>query len=94
MRQFISKYTVEIYNTIGAGLVGFIGTKVFETWIQPVIITAICAVISLLISHYGRRRLERRKIDVTPGVGFPRPHPSEARETDKKLKDLKKNNKV
>lgn len=68
MKQLIQKYTLEFYNAIGGGVLGYIGSKIFETWIQPILITAICAIISLLISHYGKRILER-KLPTTMGGG-------------------------
>lgn len=94
MRQFIQKYAIEIYNAIGGGVVGFISSKVFETWIQPVLITAICAIISLLISHFGRRRLEGRHNVPSIGGGYsPVQDPAQKRDPDTKLKKFKKNDK-
>lgn len=47
----------DIIGALGSGVTGYISTVFYETWVQPIIISAVCAVIGLLITHYGRRFL-------------------------------------
>lgn len=61
MRTFIQRHIEEIKYTLGGGGIGFIGSKLWMDWVQPVLITIICAVISLLIGHFGKKFLNRKQ---------------------------------
>ena len=63
MKAFIQKNIEEVRYTLGGGLTGFIGSTFWKDWAQPVAVTIICAVISVLIGHFGKRFLNRKKYD-------------------------------
>jgi len=44
------------------GVSGYISTGFFSTWIQPVIISAVCALVGLLVSHFGKKVLKKFKL--------------------------------
>lgn len=62
MKAFIHKYSIEFLNAIGGGVIGFIGSQLYKDWVQPVLLTIICAVISLLIGHFGKKLLNKWKL--------------------------------
>lgn len=53
----MKKHLQDIIGAITGGVTGFISSGFYETWIQPMILAAVCALIGLLITHYGRRLL-------------------------------------
>lgn len=57
---YVQKNFLEIWNTFTGGAIGWAGSSLFKEWIQPVLLTIICAVISLLIGHFGKLHLEKR----------------------------------
>lgn len=51
------KHIEEIAGTIIGGVTGFITQPLYDDWIKPIILTIICSLIGLFISHYGKKIL-------------------------------------
>jgi hypothetical protein len=57
MKAFIQRYIDEIKYALGGGGLGFIGTRLWEDWVYPILITIVCALFSLIIGHFGKRAM-------------------------------------
>ena len=44
------------------GVSGFIANGFYKDWVQPVIVSAICALIGLIVTHYGKKLLNKWKM--------------------------------
>lgn len=53
----MKKNVQDIIGSAISGIAGFISSNFYETWVQPMILAAVCALIGLVITHYGRRCL-------------------------------------
>lgn len=53
----MKKNLQDIFGTLIGWVTGFISSGFYETWIQPMVISAVCALIGLIVTHYGRRIL-------------------------------------
>jgi hypothetical protein len=53
------KYFEEYVGTVVGGVTGWLSQSVYKDWIQPILLSAACAFVGLLISHYGKKLLER-----------------------------------
>ena len=47
----------DVFGAVTGGITGFISAGFYQTWIQPMILAGVCALIGLVITHYGRRLL-------------------------------------
>jgi hypothetical protein len=52
----------EVLGTAIGGVTGFITTGFYDTWVQPVLISGLCALFGLLITHYGKKILKYWKL--------------------------------
>lgn len=46
----------------GAGTGGYVGAKLFDDWFRPIIVATLCAVIGLLVNHFGKKLLKKWKL--------------------------------
>ena len=58
----IQKYLEEYTGTIIGGITGYVATSFYSTWVQPVLISALCAFVGLLITHFGKKILKKFKL--------------------------------
>lgn len=58
----LKKHIEEIIGTLLGGSAGMISQSVYDDWIRPILVSAICAVIGLLITHFGKQILKKLKL--------------------------------
>ena len=51
------KHFQDIFGTCIGWITGWITSGLYENWIQPMILAAVCAFIGLLVTHFGKRVL-------------------------------------
>ena len=49
----------EITGTLIGGITGWITQPLYDDWIQPIMLTIICSILGLLISHFGKKLLKK-----------------------------------
>lgn len=52
----------ELFGTAIGFTTGWLSSPVYKDWIQPMILSGICALIGLLITHYGKKLLAKWKL--------------------------------
>lgn len=52
------KYIYEYIGVTVGGVTGWISQGVYKDWIQPILLSALCAFVGLLVTHYGKKALE------------------------------------
>lgn len=58
----MKKYVEECVGTVIGAVTGFISQPIYDDWIKPVLLTVICSVIGLLVSHFGKKILKKWKL--------------------------------
>jgi hypothetical protein len=53
------KHFQELFGTAIGGVTGWLSSGVYHDWIQPVLLSAICALVGLIITHYGKKVIKR-----------------------------------
>lgn len=51
----------EITGTVIGGVTGWVTQPLYDDWIKPMLLTVICSIIGLLISHFGKKLLKKWK---------------------------------
>lgn len=53
------KHFQELFGTAIGGITGFISGGIYQDWIQPVLLSAICALVGLIVTHYGKKLIKK-----------------------------------
>lgn len=53
------KHFQELFGTVVGGVTGWVTSGIYKDWIQPIILSAVCAVVGLLVTHYGKKILNK-----------------------------------
>jgi len=49
----------ELLGTTIGGVTGYISSSFYTTWVQPVLLSAVCALVGLLVTHFGKKVLKK-----------------------------------
>ena len=55
LQEVIEKKPHDIVGVAVGGTTGFISSAFFHDWMKPVLLSAACAFVGLVISHYGKK---------------------------------------
>lgn len=58
----MKRHFQEYLGTAIGGVTGWISQGVYKDWIQPVILSAVCALIGLLVTHYGKKLIAKWRL--------------------------------
>ena len=58
----VRKHFEEVAGTIIGGVTGWITQPVYDDWVKPMILTIVCSLLGLLVSHFGKKLLKKLKL--------------------------------
>lgn len=58
----MKKNIEEISGTLIGAVTGFVTQPLYDDWIKPILMTVICSIVGLLVSHFGKKLLEKWKL--------------------------------
>lgn len=59
---FVQKHSEETAGTASAGVGGFYAARVYEDWVRPILLAAVCALVGLLVTHFGKKLLKKLRL--------------------------------
>jgi len=59
---FVQKHSEETAGTASAGAGGYYAAHVYDDWIRPILVSGACALVGLLITHFGKKLLKKWKL--------------------------------